>query len=98
MAFKIKRFKVTTETHHIGTYSLPSGHAISAHCTITSGQPPKWVYSEPPEGLSEVDREYWFTTIHPTLEGELKQKTGINRATSRRLQVLKEITFGDLPH
>lgn len=94
MAFTIKKFRVRTETYHIGTYALPSGHAISAHCTITSGQPPKWIYSDIDDNLKPEDLTYWQQTIKPTLEGELKLKTGVNRATSRQLQKLKEITFG----
>ena len=96
MAFKIKRVKVAVETHHIGTWSLPSDHAISAHCTIMSGQPPKWVYSEDPKGLKPEDQVYWDRVIFATLNALLKEKTGVNRRASRRLAALQERAVGHL--
>lgn len=84
---KIKKSTVRIHTHHLGTYALPSGHAISVHVKGS-----EWLYSEPVEGLKPEDREYFEKEIATTLGDELKKKCGENRHRIRRMKVLLKRT------
>lgn len=82
------RIKIKNKpTHHIGTYALPSEHAISVHV-----RGDEWIYSEPVAGLTPEDRAFFEQEIAPTLEAELKKKRGENRHKVRRMKVLLKRT------
>ena len=93
MAFRLKRIRTQTHTYHIGTFALPSDHAISVHATVTTGQPPKWIYSDDPATLKPEDRAYWESVIRPTLQAELNKKRGENRHRARALAVQTKRTL-----
>lgn len=93
MAFRIKKIRFIEQTYHIGSYALPSEHAISVHAKTGRMGAIEWIYSDDPETLKPEDRAFWESEIQPTLQAELKKKLGENRHRARALSVQSKRTL-----
>lgn len=93
MGFRIKKIRFIEQTYHIGTYALPSEHAISVHAKTGRMGMIKLIYSDDPTTLKPEDRAYWESEIRPTLQAELNKKLGENRHRARALAVQAKRTL-----